>query len=81
MENTQQQKTVVDILTRTGTEIVHGQKEYLYKPYFPMRKYVIITADPGTGKTKLICAIAAKVTTGDDLCGIPCQHPGNVVIF
>lgn len=77
----QQQKTVVDILTRTGTEIVHGQKEYLYKPYFPIGKYVIITADPGTGKTKLICGIAAKVTNGESLCGIPCQHSGNVIFF
>lgn len=80
-QNTKQQKSVVDILTRNGTEIVHGQKEYLYKPYLPMRKYVIITADPGTGKTKLLCAIAAKVTNGDSLCGIPCQHKGNVVFF
>ena len=76
-----EQKSVVDILTRNGSEIVHGQKEYLFKPYFPMRKLVTVTADPGTGKTKLMCAISAKVTTGKDLCGIPCQHKGNVVIF
>lgn len=75
------QKTPVEILTRTGAEIEHKQKEYLYKPYFPMRKYTVLTADPGTGKTKFVCALAARVTKGDNLCGIPCQHPGNVVLF
>lgn len=81
LKKEEQKKSIVDILTRTGTEIVHGQKQYLYKPYFPMKKYCIITADPGTGKTKFICGIAAKVSTGADLCGIPCQNKGNVVIF
>ena len=76
-----EQKSVVDLLTRNGTEIIHGQKQYLFKPYFPMGKYVVVTADPGTGKTKLMCGIAAKVTTGQSICGIPCQHKGNVVIF
>jgi hypothetical protein len=79
--DSEKQKSIVELLTRNGSEIIHGQKEYLYKPYFPMGKYVIITADPGTGKTKLVCAIAAKVTIGDSLCGIPCQHSGNVVFF
>lgn len=57
------------------------EKEYLFKPYFPMGKFSIITADPGTGKTKAVDAIIALVTTGGSLCGIKCDRPGNVLIF
>ena len=57
------------------------EKQYIYKPYFPLGKFSIITADPGTGKTKLVDAIAAAITTGKPLINLPCNHPGKVLIF
>lgn len=58
-----------------------AEKRCIFKPYFPLGKFSIVSADPGTGKTKVVDAIAALVTVGGDLCGIPCEMPGKVLIF
>ena len=58
-----------------------AEKRCIFKPYFPLGKFSIVSADPGTGKTKVVDAIAALVTVGGNLCGIPCEKTGNVLIF
>lgn len=63
------------------SEIEEQGKQYLFKPYFPMRKNTLVSADPGTGKTKFMCGVTACVTTGNPLLGIRCERPGNVLIF
>lgn len=41
--------------------------KWLWKPYIPYGKITIIQGDPGEGKTTLILAIAAAITTGSEL--------------
>lgn len=73
-------KLVSSLFTRLS-DVEAEQKQYLYKPYFPIGQFSIISADPGVGKTKLIMAIAALITRGRSLLGIECEKPGNVLIF
>ena len=40
---------------------------WLYKPYIPRGKVTLIAANPGTGKTFLMCYIAARVSTGREI--------------
>ncbi len=56
-------------------------KEYVYNPYIPRGKLTGGSGDPGVGKSKCIEGIAAKVTKGEPLLGIPCDTPGNVLLF
>lgn len=62
-------------------DVQEKPKRYLYKSYFPLGAFSVISADPGVGKSKVLFAVAAKVTTGDSLLGIPCEKAGNVLIF
>lgn len=41
--------------------------KWLWKPYIPIGKIIIIQGDPGEGKTTMILAIASVMTSGDVL--------------
>lgn len=72
---------IVGMLFTNLTNVQDEKKEYIYRPYFPVGKFSIVSADPGTGKSRFADAIAALVTTGKPLMGIECGTPGNVLFF
>lgn len=72
---------LLDKLFITLSDVQDEPKRYIYKPYFPVGKFCIISADPGTGKTKFMDGIAANVTVGKPLKDIPCEEPGGVLFF
>lgn len=77
-------KTMTDIvgmLFTNLTDVQDEEKTYVFRPYFPVGKFSIVSADPGTGKSRFADAIAALVTTGKALMGIECGTPGNVLFF
>ncbi|MBQ9438073.1 MAG: AAA family ATPase, partial [Lachnospiraceae bacterium] len=63
------------------SEVQDMEKLYLYRPWIPLGKITIFSADPGTGKTKLALAIAAGTTRGLPTLGTPCGKAGNVLMF
>jgi len=54
---------------------------WLIEPYFQRGKGTLIQADPGTGKTAFMCAIAAHVSTGKPFLDTPVQTPGAVLML
>lgn len=68
-------------LSSSAEEFTYSKPNWLMEPYFQMGKGTLIQSDPGVGKTAFMCAIAAAVTTGRDVLGLPVQKPGNVVIL
>jgi len=68
-------------LLKPLSEVKPEGKRYIYKPYLPIGKPSLLYADPGTGKTKAASALAALITTGEPLCGIPCERKGKVLLF
>ena len=63
------------------SNIAEEKKEYLFKPFFPLGKITLLSADPGTGKTKFALGLSALVTKGLPLLGIPCGKAGRVLLF
>lgn len=59
----------------------YTQPIWLIKPYFEIGTGTLIQADNGMGKTMLMCAIAAHVTTGKPIMDTPVQTPGKVLMF
>ena len=55
--------------------------KWLIEPYFQRGKGTLIQADPGTGKTAFMCAVAAAVSTGNRLNGLEVETPGNVLML
>ena len=53
--------------------------EWLWYPYIPYGKITIIQGNPGDGKTSLALKIAASVSAGTVLPGIPEIEPQNVI--
>ena len=45
-------------------EVEATEISWLWYPYIPYRKITVIQGDPGDGKTTVVLAIAAAVTTG-----------------
>lgn len=64
-----------------AADVEYTPPKWLIAPYFQRGKGTLIQADPGTGKTAFMCAIAASVTTGAPIMGLPIQTPGNVVML
>lgn len=62
-------------------DVPNEGKQYNYRPWLPLGKITQFSADPGTGKSKLSYAIAALITNGLPLFGVPCGRPGNVLMF
>ncbi len=54
---------------------------YLFFPWFPRGKVNAVQGDSGSGKSTFMYAVGAKVTTGEDLLGSPCDDPGNVMFI
>ena len=71
---------VKPVLAR-ATDVPYDPPRFLIAPYFQKGKGNMIQADPGVGKTAFMCAIAATVSAGQPLLGVPITDPGNVLIL
>lgn len=65
----------------SAADVPYEPPRWLIAPYFQRGKGTLIQADPGTGKTAFMCAIAAHVSTGKPLLGTPIGTPGNILIM
>lgn len=63
------------------SDVPEEEKHYLFRPWFPVGKITECSADPGTGKSKFMFAVAALITKGLPLLDVPCGKPGNVLLF
>lgn len=64
-----------------ASDVPYEPPRFLIAPYFQKGKGNMIQADPGMGKTAFMCAIAATVSAGKPLLGVPITDPGNVLIL
>lgn len=64
-----------------ASDVPYEPPKFLIPPYFQIGKGTLIQADPGTGKTAFMCAIAAHITTGKPIFDIPVKEPGNVLMI
>ena len=64
-----------------ASDVPYEPPRFLVAPYFQKGKGNMIQADPGMGKTAFMCAIAATVSAGKPLLGVPITDPGNVLIL
>lgn len=64
-----------------ASDVEYTPPQWLIKPYIQIGKGTLIQADPGTGKTAFACAIAAAVTSGGSVCGLPVEIPGDVLML
>jgi len=62
-------------------DVPYEPPRWLMYPYFQRGKGTLIQADNGVGKTAFMCAIAAHVSSGRPVMGIPVQTPGDVLIL
>lgn len=68
-------------LFRKLSSIPDETKAYIFRPIIPKGKITLLSADPGTGKTKMVCGLVALITTGKPLFDIPCGESGKVLLF
>lgn len=64
-----------------AADVEYSPPKWLIAPYFQRGKGTLIQADPGTGKTAFMCAIAASVTTGTPIMGLHVETPGSVLML
>lgn len=64
-----------------ASDVDYKPPKWLIAPYFQRGKGTLIQADPGTGKTAFMCAIAASVTTGTPVMGLNVETPGSVLML
>lgn len=64
-----------------AADVEYSPPKWLIAPYFQRGKGTLIQADPGTGKTAFMCAIAASVTTGVPIMGLNVETPGSVLML
>lgn len=62
-------------------EVPYEPPRWTIAPYFQRGKGTLVQGDNGTGKTAFLCAIAAHVTTGAPLLGLPIASQGDVVFL
>jgi AAA domain len=55
--------------------------EWLWQPYLPRGKLVVLDGDPGTGKSFLTTDLAARVSRGRALPGGAATKPANVLLL
>ena len=63
-----------------AADVPDEDARFLLKPYLPEGQLTLVQGDPGEGKTAFACKLAALVTTGSDLLGLPCGM-GNVLLL
>ena len=61
-------------------DVEDEETKFLIEPYIPQGKLTLIQGNPGEGKTAFAMCLAAKISTGKDFLGIPCEQ-GNVLIL
>ena len=64
-----------------ASDIPYSSPKWSIAPYFQRGKLTMIQGENGSGKTAFICGIAALISTGLPLLGIPISAPGNVLIL
>ena len=64
-----------------ASQVEYEPPRWLIAPYFQRGKGTLIQGDNGVGKTAFICAIAAHVSTGEPLLGLPVETPGRVLVL
>lgn len=64
-----------------AADVEYSPPKWLISPYFQRGKGTLIQADPGTGKTAFMCAIAASVSTGTPIMGLNVETPGSVLML
>lgn len=74
-----EESTSLSLICADSVEYVPPR--WLIEPYFQRGKGTLIQADPGTGKTAFMCAIAAHVSTGKAFLDTPVQTPGTVLML
>lgn len=62
-------------------DVPYEPPRWTIAPYFQRGKGTLVQGDNGAGKTAFLCAIAAHVTTGVPLLGLPVESPGDVVML
>lgn len=62
-------------------DVPYEPPRWTLAPYFQKGKGTLVQGDNGAGKTAFLCAIAAHVTTGEPLLGLPIESPGDVVML
>lgn len=73
--------TTVSLSLICAADVEYSPPKWLIAPYFQRGKGTLIQADPGTGKTAFMCAIAASVTTGTPIMGLNVETPGSVLML
>ena len=65
----------------SAAEVPYSPPRWTIAPYFQRGKLTMIQGENGSGKTAFICGVAALVSTGSPLLGIPVTAPGDVLIL
>lgn len=63
-----------------ASEVPDEEPVFVINPYIPEGQLTMIQGYPGEGKTAFACKLAALVSTGGDLLGLPCAS-GNVLVL
>lgn len=64
-----------------ASDVPYEPPRWLIAPYFQRGRGTLIQGNNGSGKTAMVCKIAAHISTGRPILGIPVQTPGNVLIL
>lgn len=62
-------------------DVPYEPPRWAIAPYFQRGKGTLVQGDNGTGKTAFLCAVAAHVSTGEPLLGLPIAAPGDVIML
>ena len=68
-----------ETIIRKMSEVELQEVQWLWKPYIPFGKLVIIQGDPGEGKTTFALRLAAACSSGVALPGMETTEPFNVI--
>jgi hypothetical protein len=70
---------MADLKIITIRDIKAEKVKMLWRPYLPLGKLIIVQGDPNEGKTTLMLAVTAAVTTGKELPGGSINAPAPVI--
>lgn len=63
-----------------AADVPDEEASFILKPYLPEGQLTMIQGNPGDGKTAFACKLAAMVSNGGSLMGLPCED-GNVLML